>query len=350
MSADRAPVLRLAGVTRRYGPVTAVEQASLELGEGRIACLLGPSGSGKSSLLRMIAGLEPVDEGTIHVAGNCLSAPGRTVPPEQRGVGLVFQDNALFPHLDVAGNVAFGIAHLPVAERRERVARLLAQFHIAHLAAAFPHMLSGGEQQRVAIARALARSPALLLLDEPFSGLDGDLRQRVREALLGDLRASGATVLVVTHDPLEAMQIADDLVLMADARILQYGSPSECYRDPVSVTAARLLGDVVALPGRVADGEVHTVLGTFAAPGLAGTEAVVLLRPHHLEVARNGSEGCVERVRYAGGTWQVTVDVGGVRVPIAVTGEPPQPGDPIRLAVDAAGVRVFPKAGGPAPI
>jgi iron(III) transport system ATP-binding protein len=342
MSADCAPVLRLSGVTRRYGPVTAVEQADLELGEGRIACLLGPSGSGKSSLLRMIAGLEPVDDGTIHVAGACLSTSGRTVPPEQRGVGLVFQDNALFPHLDVAGNVAFGIAHLPAADRRERVARLLAQFHIAHLAAAYPHMLSGGEQQRVAIARALARSPALLLLDEPFSGLDGDLRERVREALLADLRASGATVLIVTHDPLEAMQMADDLVLMADGRILQSGSPSECYRDPVSVMAARLLGEVVALPGRVADGQIHSVLGTFAAPGLTGGQGVALLRPHHVTVARKGGDGRVERVRYAGGTWQVTVEVGGVRVPISVTGEPPQPGDPITLAVDAAGVRVFP--------
>lgn len=342
MSADRAPVLRLSGVTRRYGSVTAVEQADLELGEGRIACLLGPSGSGKSSLLRMIAGLEPVDDGAIHVAGTCLSAPGRTVPPERRGVGLVFQDNALFPHLDVAGNVAFGIAHLPAAERRERVARLLEQFHIVHLAAAFPHMLSGGEQQRVAIARALARSPALLLLDEPFSGLDGELRERVREALLSDLRASGATVLIVTHDPQEAMQIADDLILMAGARILQSGAPSDCYRDPVSVTAARLLGEVVAVPGRIADGQIHSVLGTFAAPGLTGGEGVALLRPHHIEVARRGGEERVERVRYAGGTWRVTVDVGGQEVSIDVTGEAPQPGDPITLAVDAAGVRVFP--------
>lgn len=342
MSADRAPVLRLAGVTRRYGQVTAVERAGLKLGEGRIACLLGPSGSGKSSLLRMIAGLEPVDEGQIEIAGHCLSAPDRTVPPEQRGVGLVFQDNALFPHLDVSGNVAFGVAHLPAAERRELVARLLEQFHIAHLAAAFPHMLSGGEQQRVAIARALARSPALLLLDEPFSGLDGDLRERVREALLADLRASGATVLIVTHDPLEAMQMADDLILMANGRILQSGSPSECYREPVSVMAARLLGEVVALPGQIADGQIHTALGAFPAPDGARGEGVALMRPHHVTVARKGGEGRVEQVRYAGGTWQVTVEVRGVRVPISVTGEPPQPGDRISLAVDAAGVRVFP--------
>jgi iron(III) transport system ATP-binding protein len=338
-------VLSVSGVSRRYGSVSAVDKADLELGEGRIACLLGPSGSGKSSLLRMIAGLEPVDAGQIHVAGTCLSAPGRTVPPEQRGVGLVFQDNALFPHLDVARNVAFGIAHLPVAERRERVARLLDQFHVAHLSAAFPHMLSGGEQQRVAIARAMARSPALLLLDEPFSGLDGDLRDRVRDALLADLRGSGATVLVVTHDPAEAMLIADDLVLMAGGRILQSGSPDTCYGEPVSVTAARLLGEVATMPGMISDGMIHTPLGAFTAPGLAAGEGIILLRPHRLRLAGEGSPAQVETVRFAGDCWLVTVLVDRHPLTLRVAGPPPHKGEPIFVAVDAAAIRVFAHGG-----
>lgn len=337
------PVLTLAAVTRRYGLVTAVDGAGFALGEGRIACLLGPSGSGKSSILRMIAGLEPVDAGQIHVGGTCLSEPGRTVPPERRGVGLVFQDNALFPHLDVAANVGFGIAHLPAAVRRDRVAQLLDQFHVGHLAASYPHMLSGGEQQRVAIARAMARAPALLLLDEPFSGLDGDLRERVRDALLADLRASGATVLVVTHDPAEAMLMADDLLLMAGGHILQSGSPADCYRNPVSLTAARLLGEVVTLPGRIAGGMIETPLGHFEAPGLGDGQGLAVLRPHHLQSAtRDGTQACVVGARFAGGCWHVTAEVAaGHRLPLRLTGEAPPEGAMLRVTVDASAVRVF---------
>ncbi|NCU12562.1 MAG: ABC transporter ATP-binding protein, partial [Sphingomonadaceae bacterium] len=279
---DSEPILTLAGVSRRYGKAVAVDQASLTLKAGRIACLLGPSGCGKSTLLRMIAGLEPVDGGEVRIAGQTVSTPAAMTPPERRGVGLVFQDNALFPHLDVTGNVGFGLSALTAPERAERVSRLLDQFHIAHLARSFPHMLSGGEQQRVAIARALAREPALLLLDEPFSGLDGHLRETVRAALLGDLRAAGASVLVVTHDPEEAMGIADDLVLMADGRILQTGSPADCYRRPVSPQAARLLGEMILLPGEVRGGAIATALGTLAAPGLPDGPARLGLRPEAL--------------------------------------------------------------------
>jgi iron(III) transport system ATP-binding protein len=347
VSTPGEPVLRLAGVTRRYAALVAVDRADLALGEGRIACLLGPSGSGKSSLLRMIAGLEPVDEGMIHVAGACLSAPGRTVPPEQRGVGLVFQDNALFPHLDIAGNVAFGIAHLSAAERRERVARLLEQFHVAHLASAFPHMLSGGEQQRVAIARAMARSPALLLLDEPFSGLDGELRSRVREALLADLRRSGATVLIVTHDPAEAMLIADDLLLMAGGRILQSGAPADCYNHPVSLAAARLLGETFGLPGRVGEGAITTPLGAFPAQGMPDGEGMLLLRPHHLRLSREGTPARVESVRFAGGVWQVAVLVGALRLTVPVHGAPRQAGATVHVAVDTGGLCILAGDGEP---
>ena len=336
---DSEPILTLAGVTRRYGKAVAVDDASLSLAPGRIACLLGPSGCGKSTLLRMIAGLEPVDGGEVRIAGETVSTPGSTTPPERRGVGLVFQDNALFPHLDVTGNVGFGLSALPPAERAERVSRLLDQFHIAHLARSFPHMLSGGEQQRVAIARALAREPALLLLDEPFSGLDGHLRETVRSALLGDLRAAGATVLVVTHDPEEAMGIADDLVLMAAGRILQTGTPADCYRHPVSAEAARLLGEMIVLPGEVRGGAITTALGTTAAACLPDGPAWLGLRPAALRPGETGAAARMVEQRFIGSGWRITLDLGGTSIILRL----PEPvDDDLRLGFDPAAACLFP--------
>ncbi|MFN3515807.1 MAG: ABC transporter ATP-binding protein [Novosphingobium sp.] len=332
------PILALEGVTRRYGRSMAVDQASLTLHPGRIACLLGPSGCGKSTLLRLIAGLEPIDGGAVRIAGETVSAPGIMVPPERRGVGLVFQDNALFPHLDVIANIGFGLSALPAPERARRVDRLLAQFHIAPLARSFPHMLSGGEQQRVAIARALAREPALLLLDEPFSGLDGHLRETVRASLLGDLRAAEASVLVVTHDPAEAMEMADDLVLMAAGRILQTGTPADCYRRPVSSAAARLLGEMILLPGEVRGGTITTALGAMPAPGWPDGLAQLGLRP---EALRTGGAGAAARVlaqRFVGNGWRLTLDLAGtpitLRLPEPVEGE-------VRLGFDPAAACLF---------
>ncbi|UUY00948.1 ABC transporter ATP-binding protein [Sphingomonas sp. J315] len=261
------PVLDVRTVSRRYGDRPAVTDASFTLTAGGVACLLGPSGCGKSTLLRMIAGLEPVDGGEIHLGGTIASQPGRAIAPEDRGVGLVFQDFALFPHLNVTDNIGFGLRGRPSAARAERVAAMLARFHIEHLAHAWPHTLSGGEQQRVAIARALARDPALVLLDEPFSGLDGQLRAEVRAAVLADLRATGTSVLIVTHDPREAMQVADHLILMSHGQILQTGSPQDCYRAPVSVGAARLLGDALVFPAQIRAGVTQCVIGTFDAGG-----------------------------------------------------------------------------------
>lgn len=333
------PILTLTGVTRRYGKAVAVDGASLTLAPGRIACLLGPSGCGKSTLLRMIAGLEPVDGGDLRIAGETVSTPAAMTPPEQRGVGLVFQDNALFPHLDVTGNVGFGLSALPPAARAERTRRLLDQFHIAHLARSFPHMLSGGEQQRVAIARALAREPALLLLDEPFSGLDGHLRETVRSALLGDLRAAGASVLVVTHDPEEAMGIADDLVLMAAGRILQTGTPADCYRRPVSAEAARLLGEMILLPGDVRGGTITTALGTMPAPGLPDGPARLGLRPEALRPGGACAAASVLEQRFIGSGWRVTLDLAGTPVTLRL----PEPVDgAVRLGFDPAAASLFP--------
>ncbi len=339
-------ILELRDVTRCYGDATAVAAARFSLHEGRIACLLGPSGCGKSTLLRMIAGLEPVDAGDILIAGQIVSTAGRMVAPEARGVGLVFQDNALFPHLDVRGNVGFGLKHLPGAVRTARVAHLLDQFHVGHLAKSWPHMLSGGEQQRVAIARALAREPSLLLLDEPFSGLDGYLRETVRTALLDDLRRAGATVLVVTHDPEEAMTIADDLILMAGGRILQVGSPEHCYRHPVSPSAARLLGDMVLLPGHISAQRIETALGTFPAPGHADGPAQLGLRPESLHIAANANANAnanaiVSDVRFLGNGFRVRLDIGGTPVTLRINDAAPQQGQRIGINFDATAARIF---------
>lgn len=329
------PVLEICDVVRAYPGRRAVDGASFTLPRGGISCLLGPSGCGKSSLLRLIAGLEPVDAGTIRLRGQTVAAAGLTVAPERRGVGLVFQDNALFPHLDVAANVGFGLAGLVAEDRHARVAALLDRFHIAHLAAAWPHMLSGGEQQRVAIARALAREPSLLLLDEPFSGLDGHLREAVRDALLADLRAAGTSVLIVTHDPEEAMMIADNLVLMAEGRILQTGRPQDCYRRPVSIAAARLLGELVVTDALVAGGVADTAFGPVAADGVPDGSARLVIRPDALAPGVPGLTATVTRSRFAGRCYLVDAVGAGQAVTYPLVGDPPPNGMQVTLGLRA---------------
>ncbi|MFC3784642.1 iron(III) transport system ATP-binding protein [Sphingopyxis italica] len=333
--ASSAPILEVADVARLYPGRAAVEAASLTLAPGRVACLLGPSGCGKSTLLRMIAGLEPVDRGAIRIHGAIMSEPGATTAPEQRGVGLVFQDNALFPHLDVRGNIGFGIQSLGAAARRERVAGLLARLHIDHLADAWPHMLSGGEQQRVAIARALAREPALLLLDEPFSGLDGHLRGAIRDALLADLRAMGTSVMIVTHDPEEAMALADDLILMSNGRILQTGTAEDCYRYPASPAAARLLGEVIVLSGSARNGVAQTVLGAVEVPGAADGPAEILLRPEALSIGPAGAPATVMAVRFVGNGYRIHLESGALAFSIRQQEPPPAPGEHVFVTLGA---------------
>ncbi|MCA6329093.1 MAG: ABC transporter ATP-binding protein [Phenylobacterium sp.] len=335
------PLLELRQVSRRFGARTVVDAASLKLFPGRIACLLGPSGCGKSTLLRMIAGLETPDLGEIHIGDRVVASPAGALPPEDRGIGLVFQDNALFPHLDVQGNVGFGLTGLSRADRTQKVLRLLDQFQIRRLASEWPHSLSGGEQQRVAIARALARTPSLLLLDEPFSGLDGVLRESVRGALLEDLRRLGTTVLVVTHDPEEAMAIADDLILMSEGRILQAGPPEDVYRRPVSLIAARLLGEMVVVPGEVASGRIETPLGSLTAPGLADGSAQLGLRPEALVPAEAGVVATVLDRRFQGDGYRLTLDLGEVQVPLTWRADPPEPGATVCVSFRPADAVLF---------
>ncbi len=335
------PVLEVRRATRRFGTRTVVAGADLRLIAGRVTCLLGPSGCGKSTLLKMIAGLESLDEGEIRIRGSIAATATRALPPEARGVGLVFQDNALFPHLNVRDNVAFGLARRPRPQRNARVDRLLEQFHIQGLADAWPHSLSGGEQQRVAIARALARAPAVLLLDEPFSGLDEGLRETVRGALLEDLRRLDATVLVVTHDPEEAMAIADDLILMSAGQILQTGSPEDCYRRPVNLIAARLLGELVVIPGAVRDGYADTPLGPLPAPRLRAGPVQVGLRPGAILLGGSGPEALVREVRFVGDGHRLQLQIDDLVLPLTVRQAPPAPGSRVRVVCDPSQVVLF---------
>lgn len=240
--------LEARAITRRYGARAVVDDVTLTLEPGAITALLGGSGAGKSTLLRLLAGLEPVDAGEIRLGERSLSAPGRTVPAEQRRIGLIFQDFALFPHLTAARNVAFGLRHLPKDEAAERVRHWIGLLGLGDRAGAFPHELSGGEQQRVAIARALAPEPDAILMDEPFSGLDPMLSDAVREAALAAVRKAGIPALMVTHDPAEALAHADHIAILRRGQLLQSGSPDEVYRRPVSLPVARSLGPVNEIP------------------------------------------------------------------------------------------------------
>ncbi len=331
------------GLTRRYGDKTVVEDASLALECGRITALLGPSGCGKSTLLRMIAGLERPDAGVVRMFDKVLSDGRHFVPPEQRDIGLVFQDYALFPHLTVEQNVAFGLKRLPKAERRARALAQLERVRLADRASAWPHALSGGEQQRVALARALARQPSVVLLDEPFSGLDGRLKAEVQQATVTALRDSGAAALIVTHDAEEAMMMADDLALMRHGRILQTGTARECYLAPASPSAARLLGDTLELPAVLENGAARTAFGSIAASGSG--PARVIARPEAFRIEVDGVEARVTNVRFGGPFVLADIEAGGqtavARAPLAAA---PAVGDTVHIRLEPVFCRVFPPA------
>jgi iron(III) transport system ATP-binding protein len=295
------PVLELDRVSHAYGRSEVVHALSLSLPRGAIGCLLGPSGSGKTTVLRVIAGFEPVSGGELRLNGAVVSAPSVCVPPERRSVGVVFQEHALFPHLRVAENVGFGLRAVPDRERARRVGELLETVGLGGLARKWPHELSGGQQQRVALARALAPRPSLLLLDEPFSSLDVDLRERLSLEVREVLKRAGTTAILVTHDQREAFAMADEIGVMRDGRIEQWARPYDLYHRPASRFVADFVGEGVLVPGRVAsEREVEFELGRLAAalPEGCGARCArsggpcrvsVLLRPDdvvHDEAAR----------------------------------------------------------------
>jgi iron(III) transport system ATP-binding protein len=276
----------LTRVRRAYAGVAALDDVSLTAPDGRVLALLGPSGSGKSTILRLVAGLEPVDVGEVRIGDQVVSAPGRTLPAEQRRIGMVFQDYALFPHLTAAANVAFGLDKLARAERETEAFRWLDRVGLKSRARAYPHELSGGEQQRVALARALAPKPRAVMLDEPFSGLDPVQRAELREASLAALAETHTTTLFVTHDAEEALLVADRLAILKDGKLLQEGAPREAYDKPASVDAAAALGPINVYEGRAENGVIVTPFGAVAAPGLnSGSPARVAVRAEAIALA-----------------------------------------------------------------
>ena len=240
----------------------AVDQVSISLQAGEIGVLIGPSGCGKTTLLRAVAGLERATAGSIRLAGDMVSSPQLHLPPEARRIGMVFQDYALFPHLDVAGNVGFGLAHLPTTERRARVQEALELVGLGQSGHLHPHQLSGGQQQRVALARALAPKPRLLLLDEPFSNLDVDLRERLAHEVRGILKAAGATALFVTHDQLEAFAIGDRIGVMHEGRLQQWDEAYALYHRPATRFVAEFIGHGVFAHAQISLRESHVVVST----------------------------------------------------------------------------------------
>ena len=259
-----ASSLKFDHVSHFYGDTQTLNDVSLEINPGEVMCLLGPSGSGKTTLLKSAAGLVAPSEGRVLIDKQIVSGDDTFVMPEKRGVGLVFQDFALFPHLTIIKNVQFGLTALGAKERFDHAMRVLDRVGLASSAESYPHNLSGGEQQRVALARALAPRPGILLMDEPFSGLDARLRESVREETLSLLRDTRSTVLIVTHDPEEALNVSDRIALMKNGTIEQIGTPAEIYSSPVSLFAARFFSELNILDGELQNGVADTCLGKIS--------------------------------------------------------------------------------------
>ncbi len=263
-------------VSQDFGSGPVVDQVSFKVEPGKVVCLLGPSGSGKTSLLRLAAGLDAPASGTVSIDGRIVAGPDVLVAPEKRGIGLVFQDYALFPHLTILGNVLFGLAGIDRQLALEQARHMLDRVGLGHLQEAWPHMLSGGEQQRVALARALVRRPGILLMDEPFSGLDARLRDSVREETLSLLREIRATALVVTHDPEEALRIGDHIALLRDGKLVQFGTCEQLYLHPSSLFAAAFFSEINRIDTVVREGAAKTPIGIADAKGFAEGEQVAV--------------------------------------------------------------------------
>lgn len=341
--------LELDGVVRRFGPRDVLSNISLNVPEGRITCLLGESGCGKSTLLRLIAGVDRADAGRIRMTGTEIVGPDHFIEPEDRKIGFMFQDYALFPHLSVDENLAFGLRAVPKAERVARVTEVAERIGITHLRDRYPHSLSGGEQQRVALARALAPKPAILLMDEPFSNLDQGLRERVRRETLTTLRALGATAIIVTHDPQEALAVGDLIVLMRAGKIEQIGSPFEIYDSPNSLYAAEFMGPCNRLTGIWTQGALETAIGTF--PGdlnlSEGALALACIRPQALSLGPDG-DGIAARIlgkTFIGESEQIDIQVHPLAEPLRMHSHfriPMAIGDRVGLRLNGAEVHLFP--------
>lgn len=355
------PRLEVQNLIRAFDGTRVVDDVSFTVLPGQVACLLGPSGCGKSTTLRIVAGVDMQDRGNILVDGKLICDTHFRVPPERRAIGLMFQDFALFPHLPVSENVAFGLKG-GFAANRARVAELLDRVQMTRHIDSYPHELSGGEQQRIALARALAPRPRILLMDEPFSGLDERLRDGIRDETLGLLKDEGTAVLLVTHEPHEAMRMADQILLMRNGKIVQQGAPYNLYNAPVDRQAAAFFSDINVLTGRVQGALTETPFGQFLTPGVPdGQHVEIVIRPQHLKIdfdragqgpaptTENGTAALarVVRARYLGreSLVEFSTDQGGILLNATVPGVFLPPADtPMWLMLRRDRVFVFPKS------
>ncbi len=354
------PRLEIRNLRKAFAGREVVSDVSLSVLPGQVTCLLGPSGCGKSTTLRIIAGVESQDSGSIHVDGQLVCDGLVSIPPESRSIGLMFQDFALFPHLSVTQNVAFGL-HGAKKANMDRVSELLAKVGMSRHADAYPHELSGGEQQRVALARALAPKPRIMLMDEPFSGLDDRLRDDIRDETLEVLKEEGTAVLLVTHEPGEAMRMADEIALMRGGVIVQRGAPYNIYNAPADREAAGFFSDINVIPSEVQGALIDTPFGQFLAPGFPDGSAVdIVIRPQHLKIDfdRGGrgpnptpaegtaARGIVRRARFMGAESLVefVMDYDGsvlkAQIPSVFL---PNPGTPLWIMIRRDRCFVFPR-------
>ena len=349
-------MLEFKSVSHHYGHLPSVENLTFSIAKGEVVSLLGPSGCGKSTILRLIAGLEHPATGEIWLAGRKIADNQAMVMPENRGVGLVFQDYALFPHMTIIENVIFGLntgrnKTLSHQAKTARANDMLERTDLSGLANAMPHHLSGGQQQRVALARALAPDPALILLDEPFAGLDSRLKEKIRDDMLHVLREIGSTVLMVTHDSDEAMFMSDSIIVVRDGRIEQSGPPIDLYCKPGNAFIAEFFGEVNKIDGVVHKGMIKTLFGDFEAENTSdGEEVSLIIRLGGLVIESTGEgQGVVMETRFLGASTLVHMSVTGedgtdlhlhAKIPGMVWFES---GTQVSMRLDDSQVFIFPK-------
>lgn len=349
-------MLELENISLRFDNDQVIRNVSFEVEEGELVCLLGPSGSGKTTILRLIAGFEKPETGIIQLNGQTVSSKGQALSPQKRNVGFLFQDYALFPHLTVAENISYGLSGQNKKQIKEQTWEMLNQIRLLDHADKYPHELSGGEQQRVALARARAPQPSLLLLDEPFSGLDTSLRGKLRLETREVLKTKGATAIMVTHDPEEAMLMADRIILMRDGNVVQTGTPEELYSKPIDPFTAGFFGEVNRLNGLVEGNWIKTDAGRLPNENYTdGTEVDVLIRPEAFKFGSDdvnnpfSKEFRVCAVDYAGRSSHIRLGIGvGPEASTHVQAHHQGTlnaniGDHLRLNIDPTHTFTFPK-------
>ena len=339
--------VRLSNVSKSFGKTKAVSSLTIDIGEGEFFSLLGPSGCGKTTILRLIAGLERLDAGTIAIGGEVMASLGTWVPPEKRGIGIVFQDYALFPHMTVAQNVAFGLRGFGRARAMARVDELIELTGMAGLAGRYPHELSGGQRQRVALARTLAPRPRVILLDEPFSNLDADLREELRWETKRILKEHLATTILVTHDQEEAFSLSDSVGVLRNGALEQLGRPAEIYHRPCSKFVADFVGKADFIDGIVEGASVHSAFGSFPLEGRCpGTRRVELIvRPDNVSFIPDAAGlAHITESRFLGSSvlYRLQLAGGGSVHAVKHSAEVTPVGSKVHVAVDASRIIIFP--------